>query len=75
MTKDRDVQRLGCEKIVNESWSKAARYKDKIDEVLKKDRPRTDNDISLLIIAAAAFMQRVTLEEVENKELFDCDHL
>ncbi len=74
MTKDRDVQRFRCEKIVKESWSIAKGFKDEIEEVLKKDRPRSSNDISLLIIAAAAFIQKVTLEDVENKELFECDH-
>ncbi len=69
MTKDRDVQRLRCEKLVNESWSIAERHKEKIQAVLNKNNPTSPNDISLLVIAAAAFMQKVMLDDVENEEL------
>ncbi len=70
MTKERDVQRLRCEKLVNESWSKAEEYKDEIQKVLNKGNPTSEEDISLLIIGAAAFMQKVMLNGVENEELF-----
>jgi len=66
MINEETVNRLLCEKIVNETWSKAAHYKKEIIEVLDKNGPDNARDISLLIIAAEAFIQKETLIEAED---------
>jgi len=64
--------RLLCEKIINESWSKVERHMDQISEALDKEI-LTNKDISLLKMAARAFIQKALLEKADNEFLFGMD--
>ena len=66
MINDETINRLLCEKIVNQTWSTAANFREEIEQILDKSGPISDRDISLLIIAATAFVQKDTLIELED---------
>ena len=71
MEKD-DMYRLVCERILNESWSNAERYKGEIEKILERGTIESERDVSLLLIASGAFMQRSTLISADNSR-FDLD--
>ena len=64
-----DVCRLICERIANEGWSNAEKYKDNLEIILERRSIESEEDLSLLLIVANAFLQKVTLSELENNEL------
>ena len=64
--------RLLCEKEMNESWSKAEKYTEEIEKVLKKEK-WDEGDQSLIRIAAMAFLVRATMEKADSIALFGVD--
>ena len=52
-------------------WDGSEVYKKEISEVLKKEEVSSTEDITLLKIAAGAFLQKVTLSEIDDKCLFN----
>ena len=63
------VCRLICERIANEGWANAEKYKDKIEVIVERRSIESEEDFSLLLIAANAFLHKVTLSDLENNEL------
>jgi len=61
--------RLFSERVINETWSKAEQYKEEIELILERGTVESDRDISLLLIAANAFIQKVTLSDADNHEM------
>ena len=64
-----DLGRLMCERIVNYSWSKVSRYRDEIESILERGEISSEKERALIFAAANAFMQTITLEEIENERL------
>ena len=64
-----DVCRLICERIANEGWANAEKYKDEIEVIVERRSIKSEKDFSLLLIAANAFLHKVTLSDLENNEL------
>ncbi len=62
--------RIKCEKVVNESWSVVEEHKDEIKEILEKGGPETDRELSILKIAAEAFLMKISLSRAEDIALF-----
>ena len=64
--KEMEVARLKAEGVVNKSWFQAEGYKKEIQKVTTKNPPYNERDILLLSLAATAFIQKVTLADLEN---------
>lgn len=62
---------LQCEKIVNESWSKAAIYYDDIKAIVEQGGPCTETEEAIMMIAANATLQKMTLDRATDKLLFE----
>jgi len=69
MAKKEDLYRIRCERVVNESWAEARKYLDRLENILI-DGAKNDEEISIIILAAFAFLQKATLDESEDRELF-----
>ena len=70
--REEERNRLMCEKVVNESWSKVEEHLDKIIIALEKEILE-ESDILLLRLGCRAFVQRVMLDRAANKSLFGVD--
>lgn len=68
-TTEEDV-RLKCEKIVNESWSDAQKFYNEIKNIINKDGPKNKKENIILIIAANAALQQMTLDKAEDEIYF-----
>lgn len=66
-----DMYRMRCEKVVNEGWSRASLHFDEIKQVVEKGKVSTEEDEILLLIAAGAFIQKMTLDRAVDQTLFD----
>jgi hypothetical protein len=62
---------LQCEKIVNETWSKAAIHYDSLKEIIERGGPCTETEEAIVMIAANAALQKMTLDKATDKLLFD----
>jgi hypothetical protein len=62
-----ELQRLLCERILNESWSVVSEHKEEIRVILERGTVESDSDLSLLFAAAEAFIQRTTMIDAENQ--------
>ena len=67
--KKETIYGLFCERVINESWSNVERYKKDIEVILERRTIETDTDLSLLLMASNAFLQKVTLSQAENDKL------
>ena len=67
-----EQNRLLCGNVLNESWSKVEKYTDEITAALEK-KELTEHDLSLIKIAAAAFIQRAMIEKADAIALFGVD--
>jgi len=65
-----DLLVLQCEKIVNESWSKAANFYDDIKRIVEKGGPNTESEVGIMMIAANAALQKMTLDRATDQLLF-----
>lgn len=75
MTKDdkkEEQNRLMCEKVLNESWSKVEKYTEDIQIALKK-KILTKKDLLLIKLAAYAFVQKISMEKADSIALFGVD--
>jgi hypothetical protein len=63
------IQRLFCERIVETTWSNAEKFKEELAIIVNRGTIKTDRDLSILLISAGAFLQRVTLSDADNVEL------
>ncbi len=66
-----DLLLLQCEKIVNESWSKAAIHSDDIKAIVEKGGPSTEREEAIIMIAANAALQKMTLDKATDQLLFE----
>ena len=64
-----ELGRLMCERILNESWSKVREHREEIEFILEKGKIEGERERALIFAAANAFMQTITLEEIENESL------
>jgi hypothetical protein len=64
-----DKYRLLSERILNESWSNVELFKKEIGKILEKGRVESDREMSLIMMAANAFFQKVTLNDAESCKL------
>lgn len=71
MTSTGDVDRLKCEKIVNEIWSDANAHFDEIKEILDRGSIRDEKEESILMIAAHAALSKMTMDRADEKVLFE----
>lgn len=67
-----EQNRLLCEKILNESWSKVGKYTDEINEALEK-KEIDEYDLSIIKMAARAFVLKITMERADSISLFGVD--
>lgn len=65
-----DLYQMRCEKIVNESWSRASLHFDEIKKIVETGEVSTEEDKSLLLVAAGAFVQKMTLEQAIDQTCF-----
>lgn len=70
-TTTEDMYQMRCEKVVNESWSRASLHFDEIKKVVEKGKVSTEDDEILLLIAAGAFLQKMTLDRAIDQTCFD----
>lgn len=66
-----DMFFIQCEKIVNESWSKIALYYDEIKAIIEKGGPENEYEQDIMMIAANATLQKMTLDKASDKRFFD----
>jgi len=71
MTTTEDLNRLKCEKLVNERWSKASTYYDEIKEILDKGEIQDEREESILMIVAHAALSKMTMDRADDKILFE----
>lgn len=71
MTSTADVDRLKCEKIVNEIWSDVNTHFDELDRILKRGFIRDEGDEAILMIAAHAALAKITMDQADEKVLFE----
>lgn len=66
-----DMFLIRCEKIVNETWSKAAIHYDDIKRIVEIGEINDKKDKIILMIAANATLQKMTLDKAMDKQYFD----
>ena len=71
MTTTKDQNRLKCEKIVNENWSKASLYYDEIKEILEREEIQNEREKSILMIAAHAALSKMIMDRANDELLFE----
>lgn len=71
-TTKKELYRIRCEKLVNESWGEARKHLDKLHEIFQSGAKNTE-EVKIIIKAAFAFLQRATLEETEDQEILECE--
>lgn len=69
MASKEQLYRIRCERVVNESWAEARKYLDRLEDILINGA-KDDEDVTILYLAAFAFLQKATLNEAEDQELF-----
>jgi len=74
MAKKEDLYRIRCERVVNESWAEAKKHLNKLPAILTNG-PENEEESAIIISAALAFLQKATLEEAEDLELFGSECL
>jgi len=72
-TMTEDMFFIQCEKIVNETWSKTAIHYDTIKEIVEKGGPENEYEQSIMMIAANAALQKMTLDKANDQRYFDID--
>ena len=70
MVSSDDIHRLRCEKIVNESWSKARELYDELENIIHKGKYENEREYTILMIAANAALQQMTLDNVDDEVYF-----
>ena len=65
-----DLFLLQCEKIVNKTWSITATHYDAIKRIVEKGSPSNDSEEAIMMIAANATLQKMTLDRAMDKDLF-----
>ena len=68
---EEDLILLRCDKIVNETWSKAAVYYDDIKFIMDKGVPSNKAEEAIMMIAANATLQKMTLDKAKDELLFE----
>ena len=66
-----DMFFIQCEKIVNETWSKTAIHYDEIKTIVEKGGPENEYEQSIMMIAANATLQKMTLDKANDQRYFD----
>ena len=67
MSTTEEMNRLKCEKIVNESWSEAYKLYDEIKDIVHRGGVKEEKDNIILMIAANAALQQMTLDKAEDE--------
>ncbi len=63
-----DLVLIQCERIVNETWSTITLHYDLLKDIIEKDGPRTEWEQKIVMIAANAALQKMTLDKaIDNK--------
>jgi len=65
-----DMFFIQCEKIVNETWSKAAMHYDDIKAIIEKGGPENEYEQIIMLIAANATLQKMTLDKAKDERYF-----
>ena len=66
-TVNNDMLLLQCGKIVNETWSKASLHYEYIKEIVEKGGPENEQEEAIMMIAANATLQKMTLDRVSDE--------
>ena len=70
-TMTEDMFFIHCEKIVNETWSKTAIHYDDIKMIVEKGGPENEYEQMIVMIAANATLQKMTLDRATDQRFFD----
>ena len=68
MTKKENVYKLRCEKLVNETWGKIATRFNKLEKIFEQGGPKNSEEHAIIIWAAYATLQRLTLDRAIDEE-------
>jgi len=67
-----EQNRLLCEKVLNESWSKVEKYTNDIRSALEKDE-LSERGLVLIKMAARAFVQKSMMDRADTISIFGID--
>lgn len=65
-----EVKRLRCEKVVNETWSKANKYLKELKVITLRGKINNKREEAILLVAANAAVQKMIMDNTEEPELF-----
>lgn len=68
MTSTDEMDRLKCERIVNETWAKAREYYEELQEIIERGTIEDGRDEAILLIAANASLQKMTLDQMSDQD-------
>lgn len=66
-TATEDLLLIQCEKIVNETWSKAAIHYNAIKQIVAQGGPKDELEQTIMMIAANATLQKMTLDKAKDE--------
>jgi len=66
-----DMFLIQCEKIVNETWSKASRYYDEMKAIMDKGGPENEYEQTIVMIGFNAAVQKMTLDKAQDQRFFE----
>lgn len=70
MVTTEEVNRLKCERLVNLSWSKARLHYDDLKEIIAQGGPSNEEEYVIMMVAAFAALQKMTLDKADVKLYF-----
>lgn len=73
MAKKEDLYLIRCERIVNESWGQVGKYYGELEKIIEQGGPQNDFEESIVLMAANATLQQLTLEAAEDIKIFEQD--
>ena len=71
MAKTEQMFLLQCEKIVNETWSKASLHIQELQRIIESGEIVDEIDEAIVLIAANAALQKMTVDKTLDKQYFN----
>lgn len=63
-----DMLMIQCEKIVNETWAKAALHYNNLQHIIEDGGPDNEAEQAIVMIAANAALQKMTLDKALDEK-------